>query len=90
MPNGRKQNVMILHVEEHTTDRDWAHIESVVGEVSKVNVYALLEILRTAPVGGLAQNDSFVTVHHAVPLASMTPYDFRGPSCRGDRLRRSP
>lgn len=76
---GRSQKVLVYQATDETNGKEWAKIESAVGEIDEVDLPRLLEVMRYQVVGGLAKNDDYVTVRHSVPLADMSVEEFEEP-----------
>ncbi|MCD2187869.1 hypothetical protein [Actinomycetospora soli] len=79
LPNGRSQSVLISRAVDGTNGREWAKVESVVGEMTAVDLPALFELIRYQVVGALAKNDDYVTVRHSILLEDMSPDEFEEP-----------
>jgi hypothetical protein len=79
LPNGRHQSVLISRSVDGTNGREWAKIESAVGEINQVDLPQLFELIRFQVVGGLAKNDNAVTVRHSVLLEDMSLEEFEEP-----------
>ncbi len=74
----RSQVVFVWHVRAQNGD-DWIQIESPVGELDKINLRALLELVEKTVVGGAAACEGFVVLREAVPLADMSVEEFEIP-----------
>lgn len=76
--NDRTQIVFVFHTPARDGE-DWIQIESPIGELDKINLRALLELIGNTVVGGAAARDGYVVLRESVPLADMSVEEFESP-----------
>lgn len=73
----RSQVVFVWHTP--TDGEEWIQIESPIGELGKINLRELLELVEKKVVGGIAALDGHAVLRDAVPLADMSVEEFESP-----------
>lgn len=74
----RTQRVFVWHAPTQDGE-EWIQIESPVGELDKINLRVLLELIERVVIGGVAAMEGYAVLRHAVPLADMSVEEFESP-----------
>lgn len=77
--NGERSQVVFLWYTPMQDGEEWIQIESPIGELDKINLRALLELVEKKIVGGVAALEGYAVLRDAVPLADMSVEEFESP-----------
>lgn len=73
----RSQIAFVWHTP--TDGEEWIQIESPIGELDKIDLRELLELVEKKVVGGVAALEGHAVLRDAVPLADMSVEEFESP-----------
>lgn len=74
----RSQLVFVWHNPTQSGE-EWIQIESPIGELDKIDLRELLELVEKRVVGGVAALEGHAVLRDAVPLADMSVEEFESP-----------
>lgn len=74
----RSQVVFVWHTPMQDGE-EWIQIESPIGELDKINLRELLELVEKKIVGGVAALEGLAVLRDAIPLADMSVEEFETP-----------
>ena len=76
---GNRSQVVFVWYTPMQDGEEWIQIESPIGELDKINLRLLLELVEKKIVGGVAAFNGHVVLRDSVPLADMSVEEFESP-----------
>lgn len=77
--NGERSQVVFVWHTPTQNGEEWIQIESPIGELDKIDLRELLELVEKKVVCGVAALEGHAVLRDAVPLADMSVEEFESP-----------